>query len=506
MRKACYAVQMREIDRCATEIGGIPSIVLMENAAAASVDVLKKKFGTLCGRRAAIFCGKGNNGGDGFCVARHLLNLGVEVKVFLVCGTSFSRDAEINYNIISKMNAEIIELCDVPDDYIASCDIVIDAIYGTGIRGVIDGLAYDVIHGINKFSKYTLSLDIPSGVNADTGEVCAIAVKADTTVTFAEYKIGMFLYDGADYMGDIVRADISIPQYIVDRQKITVNITDDDFVRENFPKRRDNSHKGDYGKVFIVGGSTGMTGAVYMASQAALNMGSGLITLGIPKSLNNIMENKLTEVMTLPLDDFDGGLTVGACGKIIEKMNSCDVILFGCGIGRSPEIKEVLRRVLKEAEVPVVIDADGLFALDTDMIADCSADVVLTPHNAEFARLSGGEIPLEKDRLTVGREFAEKYGITLILKGHHTLVTAADGVQYINITGNNGMATGGSGDVLAGMTASLIARGVSADKASVLAVYLHGRAGDIARDALGENSVTPTAVIDSIPKAIKGIL
>lgn len=505
MRKACYASEMREIDRCAVEIGAVPSIVLMENAAIACVNELKSEFGSLSGKRIGVFCGKGNNGGDGFAIARHLINCGADVKVFLVCGNNLSHDAQINYDIIEGMDADIEELCSVPYDYIASCDIVIDAIYGTGIHGEVTGLASDVISGINSFSKYTMSVDIPSGVNADTGEICGVAVNADLTVTFAEYKVGMFLFDGADCMGRIVCADISIPQYIVDRQNISVNVTDDEFVKENFPKRKNNSHKGDYGKVFIVGGSVGMTGAVYMASQAALYTGSGLITLGIPSELNSIMENKLTEVMTLPLADIDGHLSDYSADMIVEKMNNSDVILFGCGIGRSPEIKEILRRVLSEAKVPVVIDADGLYALDMGMLDECSADVILTPHNMEFCRLSG-IMPEEKDRLCTSADFARRNGVTLVLKGHHTITTACTGEQYINTTGNSGMAVGGSGDVLVGMIASLVARGTKADVASAMAVYLHGRAGDITEEKVGAEGVTPTAVIENIPYAIKGII
>lgn len=505
MKKACYTSQMREIDRCASDMGRIPSIILMENAAIACINELKAEFGDLKNKRIGVFCGKGNNGGDGFAIARHLINSGADVRVLLVCGNTFKGDALINYEILENMDADIDLLCDIPSDYISSCDIVIDAIYGTGIHGLVFDLPHDIIEAINTLSKYTLAVDIPSGVNGDTGEVCGICIKADTTVTFAGYKLGMFLFDGADYMGKLVCADISIPQYIIDEQKINKNVLDDEFVKDNFPKRTANSHKGTYGKVFIVGGSVGMTGAAYMASQAALNMGSGLITLGIPSSLNEIMENKLTEVMTVPLPDSNGHLIYDATDLIVEKMNSSDVILFGCGIGRSPEIRKILKRVLAEAQVPVVLDADGLYALDMDMLNDCSTNVIITPHNVEFARLAKC-MPSERNRFKLSEDFATKYGLTLVLKGHHTIVTACDGVQYINTTGNSGMATGGSGDVLAGMIASLIGRGVDEPAAAAMAVYLHGRAGDIASETSGENSLTPTLIIDNIYRALTGII
>lgn len=505
MRKACYALQMRKIDSDASEIGKIPSIVLMENAALACINELKSAFPNLKNKNVIIFCGRGNNGGDGLAIARHLINLGTDVRVYLVCGDEYKGDALVNFEILENMDADIICNGDVPYEYIRNADIVIDAIYGTGVHGEIAGSARDVIEAINLYSTYTLSVDIPSGVNADTGEICGVCVKADTTVTFAEYKAGMFLFDGADYLGKVVCADISIPQYIKDMQNISINITDDEFVKKVFPKRIRNSHKGDYGKVFIVGGSVGMTGAVYMAAQAALNTGCGLITLGIPASLNHILENKLTEVMTMPLSDRDGHISYSAADAIIEKMNNSDVILFGCGIGRSKDIKLILRRVLSEAKVPVILDADGLYAFDLTMLDDCSSNVIITPHNGEFSRLLG-YMPNESERFAISKSFSSENGITLVLKGHHTIVTAYDGIQYVNTTGNSGMATGGSGDVLAGMIASLTARMTDEAAACAAGVYLHGRAGDIAAKSVGENSLTPTLLIDNICKAITGII
>lgn len=505
MKKVCFAAEMRQMDKSASEDGGVSGIVLMENAAIAVVNVLKEKFGDLKDKRIGIFCGKGNNGGDGFAAARHLINLGARVGIFLVCGEDFSPDAKNNYNIVKRMCADIKDIsenADVSEDYIASCDIVIDAVYGTGIHGTVPAVAREVIERINRSSKYTVAVDIPSGVNADTGEICGACIKAHTTVTFAEYKMGMFLFDGADYMGEIVCADISIPKYIVDAQNIRASVTDDEFVRENFPKRKNNSHKGDYGKVFIVGGSAGMTGAAYMASQAALVTGSGLITLGIAESLNPIMENKLTEVMTLPLADNGGNIVSGCADVIVERMNKSDVILFGCGIGRGAEVKEILGKILREAKVPVIIDADGLYALDTAMLEKSSAEIVITPHNAELARLIG-KMPEEKERPRLCREFAQRYNVTLILKGHYTVVTDKDGTQYINTTGNSGMSTGGSGDVLAGMVASIVGRGTKCAVAAAMAVYLHGRAADIAAEKTGENSLTPTDIIEGIPTAVK---
>lgn len=509
--KACFAAQMREVDKAASEIGGIPSIVLMENAAMACVKELERDFSDLKNKSAAVFCGKGNNGGDGFAIARHLYNMGVNVSVYLVCGNEFKGDAKINFDIIKKMNINIDVISDTENlKYIIRAnDIVIDAIYGTGIHGTVGGISYDVINDINENSKYTMSVDVPSGINSDSGEICGISVKADVTVTFAAYKVGMLLFPAADYTGKVTVADISIPDYIIDGQSIKINVTDDKFVRDNFPKRENNSQKGDYGKVLVVAGSVGMTGAAYLSSQSAVISGSGLVTLALPSVLNGAMEAKTTEVMTVPVDEINGHISSLAAEEIIERADRADAVLIGPGIGRSADVKKLIGILLKNSKVPVVIDADGINAVakNPDIIRDCMCPVIFTPHAVEMSRLAELEKDyIEDNRLMVSKEFAEEYGVTVILKGRYTVVTGQDGEQYINITGNPGLATGGSGDVLAGITVSLIARGINETVAAAMAVYIHGRAGDIAKDKYGMESVTATRVMECIPDALNQIL
>lgn len=510
MPKACFAAQMREVDRAASEKGGIPSIVLMENAAVSCVNELRKDF-DLTKKRVAVFCGKGNNGGDGFAIARHLYSLCAEVSVYLVCGNEFAGDAQINFDIIEKMNINIEAITDTENlkYIIKSHDIIVDAVYGTGIHGTVRGISYDVIEAINENADYVLSVDIPSGINADSGEICGVCVRADKTVTFAAYKIGMLMFPAADFIGSVVLADISIPQYILDGENLTVNVTDDTFVRENFPKRTNNSQKGDYGKVLVIAGSEGMTGAAYLAAQTAAAAGSGLVFLAAPRSLNAILETKTTEAMTIPLDDRDGHLDACAIDEILKRSDSVDAVLIGPGLGRSEDIREILEALLEYSKVPVVIDADGINAAaeNMEMLSKSSCSLIFTPHAVEMSRLTGlSKDYIEENRLLAAREFAEEYGAAVILKGHHTIVTAPDGIQYINTTGNSGLATGGSGDVLAGLTVSLIARGVDESKAAAMAVYIHGKAGDIAAEKLGENSVTASAVMEAIPSAICQIL
>ena len=511
MLKVCFAQQMRCIDRAAEEIGKIPSIVLMENAAMACVDELKHDFNDLLKARVAVFCGKGNNGGDGFAIARHLYNMGVEVCVYLVSGTDIEGDAKINFDIIKNMNVEMETLVDTDGlNYIVkSYDIIVDAILGTGISGTVRGLAYDVIKIINDNAKYIMSVDVPSGMNSDSGEICGVCINAHKTVTFAAYKIGMFKFPAAEYTGKISVKDISIPQYIIDNQNIRINVTDNEFVRNNIRKRKSNTQKGDYGKVLVIAGSKGMTGAAYLSSQAAVLSGSGLVTLGICQSINSVLEMKTTEVMTFPLSDSGGALAYDAADEIIGRLNDFDAVLFGPGLGRSKEIPEILRRILKHSKIPVVIDADGINALARDLtiLSDCVCPVIFTPHAVEMSRLTGfSKEYIEENRYEVTAEFSQRYGVTVLLKGRYTLVTAQDGLQYTNITGNPGLATGGSGDVLAGILVSLLARGMHEATAAAIAAYIHGMAGDFAAFTYGEESVTAQNVMENIPRALCHIL
>ena len=511
--KACFASEMRGVDKAASEIGGIPSIVLMENAAMACVEELKNDFANLSEKSVAVFCGKGNNGGDGFAIARHLYNMGIDVAVYLVCGNEFKGDAKINFDIIKRMNINIDVISDIEDlKYIVrSYDIIVDAIFGTGISGTVRGISYDVISEINDNAKYIMAVDVPSGINSDSGEICGVCIKADKTVTFAAYKVGMLMFPAADYVGKAAVKNISIPDYIIDGQNLKINVIDDKFVRSNFPKRENNSQKGDYGKVLVIAGSAGMTGAAYLSSQTAVTTGSGLVTLAVPSSLNGAMEAKTTEVMTVPLSDRNGRISAGAIDEILKRVDTKGIhtMYIGPGLGRCDDVSEVVESVLEYSKVPVIIDADGINAVAENMkaLSSCTCPVIFTPHTVEMSRLTGLEREyIEDNRLVTAKEFAEENGVTLILKGHHTIVTGQDGEQYINITGNSGLATGGSGDVLAGTVASLVSRGINETVASAMAVYIHGLGADIARHKYGIVSVIASKVMECNPCALRQIL
>lgn len=500
--KACYAEQMRSIDRAAMENAGIPGIVLMENAAIACVEELRKAVKNL--GNAVIFCGKGNNGGDGFAIARHLYNSGVDVTVYPICGEDFKGDAKTNFEIIENVGIDVRF-----DDYtlkeleliVRRADAVIDAIYGTGIRGEITGLPAEIIKIINENARYVLSVDIPSGINADTGEVCGIAVKANKTVTFAAYKVGMLMFPGTDYSGEVTVAPISIPEYIIEQSGADINVIENTFVKNNYPKRVSDSQKGDYGKIFVIAGSQGMSGAAYLSSQAALYGGAGMVTVGVCKSIADAMEAKTTEAMTVVLDDCDGHIAYTAEPEILKQLDKCDVVLIGPGLGRSREAARIVKSVLARSNVPVIVDADALYAvaMDIDMLKLCNCALVFTPHEMEMARLINKDVEyVRNNRIAVSKAFCEEYGVTLVLKGNHTIVTSPSLEQYINITGNPGMATGGSGDVLAGFVAAMCARVEDETAAAAIAVRIHGEAGDIAASDYGMDAMTALDILEGL--------
>ncbi len=510
MYKVCTAQEMRNIDRISIDSYQIPGIVLMENAALACVGEIKKDF-PLADISVCVVCGKGNNGGDGLAIARHLHNDGAKVKVLLVSGSEYLGDAKINYDICESMDIDIDEISDI-DDFVhtlSQCDVIIDAILGTGAKGEITGHLYDVINAVNESGKYVLSVDVPSGINSDTGEVLTVAVNGTKTVTFGAYKRGMFLYPAADFTGEIVVAPISIPQSVIDAQGININVTDNEFVKNIIKNRKNNSHKGDYGKLLIIAGSKGMSGAAYLASEAALRSGAGLITVACPECINSVLENKTTEVMTMPLDEVDGCISYNSITKILKKVTEVDAVLIGPGLGRGRDICEIVKEVLKRSTVPVIVDADALYAVsqNMDVLKECTCELIFTPHAMEMSRLTGvAAEEIENDRINISRDFSDETGAVLLLKGHHTIVTSPSLKQYINNTGNAGMASGGCGDVLAGIISALVAKGTECTYSAAAGAYIHGLAGDIAKEKYGVESMSARDIIDCLSDAFCRIL
>ncbi|WP_371367910.1 Bifunctional NAD(P)H-hydrate repair enzyme Nnr [Sporomusa rhizae] len=512
--RAATAAEMREIDRIAINDYGIPGVVLMENAGVSVVRMLESKWELLAERKFCILAGKGNNGGDGYVIARHLSNQGAKVKVFLLGEkAAVSGDAQINLDIIDKMGIDTIEISNERDwdkvrVAVTFSDCLIDALLGTGFRGEVSGDMARLIDIINAAGKPVVAVDIPSGVGADTGRVCSKAVQASYTVTFGLPKPGLFLYPGAEYTGELTVADIGIPTAVIAGQDIKQNIIMADAVRAVIPRRSPAAHKGMSGRVLVVAGSRGLSGAAAMAAEGALRAGAGLVTLAAPGSLQDVLAMKLTEVMTKPLAEIEAGsINREAVADIIRLSAGNDVLAIGPGVGREEETAAAVRETITTAECPIVIDADALNALagNTKLLNECAALPVLTPHPGEMARLTGlSTESVNADRIAIARQAAAEWGSIVVVKGASTVVAFPDGEVYINTTGNAGMATGGTGDVLTGIIAGLIAQGLSSHDAAVAGVYIHGLAGDVAAQA-GRIGMVATDLLKAVPAAMYGI-
>jgi len=487
--KLVTAEQMREIEKHTFDLG-LASIVVMENAAAATANFIAERFDT--GNSVCVICGKGNNGGDGFAVARHLYNKGFAVNILKIFNEISTADARINYDIACRVGLTVTEDTSVLD----SCDIIVDAILGIGIKGEV---LLPVVDLINKSSAYVVAVDIPTGICSDRGIVCKNAVKADATITFGYKKTGLSLYPGAWYAGEVKVCDISLKS----DTEFKFFEPDADYIKLLIPETAIDANKADMGRVFVIAGSPGMTGAAALVCGGALRCGAGLITLAVPKDLNNIMEVKLTEAMTLPLD-CNGRITLEEIQKVMPKIKASNCVVIGPGLGKNSEVSAIIEALIKN-NIPLIIDADGINALvsNIDILKGHSQPVILTPHPGEFARLCECDIKkVQENRLEMAKSFAMEYNVILVLKGAGTVIAAPDGTCYINPTGNPGMAVGGSGDVLAGVIGALLARGMSAEDSSVAGVYIHGLAGDIAKENSGEDGLIPSDIIDCIPNAI----
>lgn len=512
--KLVSAQEMKSLDQQAMSQFGIPGIVLMENAGLRVVETIKEILGnSLTGRRILIFAGKGNNGGDGLVVARHLLNAGAEVKVFLLTRPQeLTGDALTNFNILQAMQGRIYTVLEEKDLQrvdisLLYADLIVDAIYGTGFKGKATGLVARVIEMVSPVAKPVIAVDLPSGLEADTGKVNGPCVQATHTVTFCLPKLGLFLYPGARFAGRVKVVDIGIPRALWNRQDLRRQLLTEDWCRSRLEPREPTGHKGTYGHVLVVGGSPGMTGAVFMAAQSALKAGAGLVTAGVPVSLHPIMEEKTTEVMTVPLPET-ANRTLGkeALGPILELAARATVLAIGPGMSRYPEGYGLLKELLTQITVPVVIDADAinLLAGHDEIFTRRSVPMVITPHPGEMARLCDtSPQKIQENRLVVAAKTAEHWGITVVLKGAGTVVASPVGDLYINSTGNPGMATAGSGDVLTGIIAGLMAQGMDPTEAAAVGTYIHGAAGDMAAGVVGQRALVAGDLIGFLSKVLQ---
>ena len=515
------AAQMKEMDRRAIEERGIPSPVLMERAArhvAEEAVRFLEKENRSCGRRpyrAAVFCGPGNNGGDGAAAARFLAERGLETRAFLVGSREkMTADTRLMEERLAQAGLALEDWqTEEQKDWCACADLILDALLGVGLRGEVRPGVKETILWLDSLDKPVLAVDIASGIHSDTGEVMGAALHAAVTVTFTLPKFGHLEGQGGYYTGELKTADIGIPEDVVeqvlaekdDEGKAPVfEACDGACAGRLLPRRRPDGHKGTFGRVSITGGSIGLTGAPVLASRGAARCGSGLIFLGVPESIYPVTAASCLEVMPSPLSDQNGRISSRAFFQILERLNSCDAGLIGPGLGRSQELSLLVCKLLEQTAVPLVLDADGLYAVKDrkELLRQRQEKglvTILTPHEGEFAYL-GGDLSLGRRRAAL--RFAERYGCILALKGPATVTASPDGRVYINTTGNNGMAKGGSGDVLAGMVLSFLGQGMEPVEAAALAVYLHGLAGDLCRDRLGEYGMLPGDLAEEIPAAI----
>ena len=509
--KLLTSSQMRNIDKITIEERGISGLTLMERAGVAVANQVVKRYAPSC---VAVFIGKGNNGGDGSVVARILSEKGVDAVVFVVADpSSIQGDAKTKYERIPEYILKI-NLYNEPStvdslpEKLASCSCVVDGLLGTGIEGEVQSLYKTVIDAINMSHKPVIAIDIPSGLQSDTGNWEGACIKADLTITMGAPKIGLYINDAYKVTGEIFIADIGFPKDLFDNPELKTNLTTHSFVSSLFPKRDRASHKGNYGHLFVISGSRGFTGASTLVAEAALRTGAGLVTLGIPKSLNSILEVKLTEAMTLPLyETTEQTLSSSSFKEIRDFAEKSKAIAIGPGLSTHSDTAKLVRKVLLEIDKPMVVDADGINSLDLKTLSQLSSKksfTILTPHPKELSRLIKKDIKdIQADRIKTATEIAVNYKLYLVLKGFRTVVSAPDGTVFINDTGNPGMAKGGSGDVLTGIIGSLLAQGFTPFHSAICGVYIHGLAGDYASKELTEAAMIPTDIINYLPKVFQ---
>jgi ADP-dependent NAD(P)H-hydrate dehydratase / NAD(P)H-hydrate epimerase len=493
------AAQMREADRRTIDDIGIPSLVLMENAGRQVVAAIEAVHSDLVERKVAVLCGRGNNGGDGFVVARTMMQRGIDVSVFVIGRVAEVRgDARINLEILGRLGITVVEIADseaweLHFTEISDCTLIVDAIFGTGLNAPLSGLMETVVADVNGAAIPVVAIDLPSGLSADTHEPIGDSIEAGMTVTLAAPKLSLVLPPAETRAGDIVIADIGIPgDVITSLDGPQVHLMTRGAMRELIGPRMPDSHKGDYGRVLIVAGSRGKTGAAHLAALGALKSGAGLVTIATPACCLPIVAAMTPEYMTEPIDERGDGLDVSAVDRVLDLAR--DVMAIGPGLGQATGTREFIRTLVDRATMPLVIDADGLnaFAGDPDRLSGREGrDVIITPHPGEMARLVGMSTDeVQASRLEIARNFAVAHHVYVVLKGHRTLVATPDEKVFINPTGNAGMATGGTGDVLTGMIAAWLAQLLDAEAACQLAVYLHGMAGDLAEADEGEIAMT----------------
>jgi hydroxyethylthiazole kinase-like uncharacterized protein yjeF len=503
--KVAKVDEMKELDRCATEEFGISQDLLMENAGHAVYFVMLQEFG-IKNSKFVVLCGGGNNGGDGLVVARKIHSNGGEAKVFLLGDEDkFQGAAKKNFEIVSKMPIEISKVGSIDSlrDEIFDSDAIIDAIFGTGLAREVGGVYKDVIQAINESQRTVFSVDIPSGINGDTGQVMGVAVEADYTITFGLPKLGNLLYPGYEHCGELYVSHISFPPALYSSDSIKVAINNP----IGLPERARDTHKGTYGKALFIAGSSSYLGAPYFSALSFLKAGGGLSYLATPKLISPFLASKGSEIVFIPQEETSSGsIALENKDGLLEFSQKSDMVVLGPGLSLTEETQELVRELTSRINKPLLIDGDGITAIAEDLgkIKKREAPTILTPHPGEMSRIAKMEISeIAKNKVDVLQSTARELNAIIILKGAHSLIGYPDGAVFINLSGNSGMATAGSGDVLTGTIAAMCGLGLAIEDAVRMGVFIHGFSGDVAAVDKGEDGMTAQDILDYLPETVK---
>ncbi len=511
------AKQMQEMDRYTIEEFGIPGRVLMENAGRGAVDFFIEQFGPTPDSRVAVVAGRGNNGGDGWVMARYLMEKQIPVTIFLLSDRDrVAGDAKANMDLVEKLlpyfpDCAVVEVPDAAaldreKTRLMHHDLFVDAIFGTGLNSDVRGVFKAVIQCINQTKKPVFSVDIPSGLNADTGAVCGVCIEAAATATFGFAKTGHLLYPGNEYTGQLRVIDIGIPGFAAGKQDLWFQVMEKQTIAPLFPARAFNSHKGSYGHLLVLAGSPGKTGAAALCANAAKRIGTGLVTVGVPERINFVVETLVVEPMTVPLPETASGtLSPDGLDRILAMAENGQALAVGPGLGTDTDTQKMVTSLVETCSLPLIMDADAINCLagNPTVLSSRKFPTVLTPHPGEMARLAGiTTAQVQADRTGVAKKMAAEFNVILVLKGAQTLVALPDGRLFLCPAGNPGMATGGMGDVLTGMIAGLAAQGFSSENAAVAGVFIHGLCGDLLADTFGGFGFLAGDMIRTIPEII----
>lgn len=503
--KVARVEEMRDLDRAAVKEFGIIEDLLMENAGEAAYFVIHNEFG-IQGKSFVVFCGIGNNGGDGLVVARKIHSMGGEVKVFLMGDSSkFKGPANKNYAIVSKLPIDIkrVDQIRTTQASVSRCDAIVDALFGTGLVRDVEGLYQEAIHLINRSGKTVFSIDIPSGINGETGQVMGSAVFADFTITFGLPKLGNMLYPGYEHCGDLYVTHISFPPALYERASMKIAVNQP----SPLPWRTEYGHKGAFGDALFIAGAASYFGAPYFSALSFLKSGAGYSRLAAPRSVIPSIAGKGSEIVFFPQEETSAGSLALSCEKpLLELTERVDIVILGPGLSLHEETQELVRRLAGAITKPLLVDGDGITALcqSMDIVKRRSAPTFLTPHLGEMSRMMNRPISwIEERKVDLLQDQARELGAVIVLKGAHSLIGFPDGRVFINMSGNSGMATAGSGDVLTGTIAGMFGQGLPLEDAVRTGVFMHGFAGDLAADELGEDGMTAQDILDYLPRAVQ---